>query len=447
MHNGMALAANGDVYDVMQGTVSRKAGGVSLLSQVTPYDKVLYGEDLIETYYGYSVTNGVVREGMRLLVRGDELFAVSARMSDALDYILVGSEKGEYTTVLSQGSLLDLTGPIIAIPDAFQNIDIAQMTNNLNSDSCYVVVRYADGAVAGFNYMTGEMLPIETVHTYGSNYDAVSGKDIGGPGTNFEAAYEEVEALKELVTENGWLEDVAQPEEEQKVVFIPTSVPQISSAPSEGPGTTEHSDATSWIVYSELTPTPLPTPGPELNETEGTMSGSNGGTDVTVEVVPDTTTEPEEAVPEQEGEVLSGSGTSPDGNAAQNGSGATGEMGGTDNQPRKIALDKQKEDTEAYVPYYDPDAGMYLLYEQSELLAKTVPEEGQPTEKTLPMSVNEKVVRSGRMVDKYSPMANDMFDSNEDNAIGVGLLVVTLLVIAGLIVVLMVKRPDKETAE
>ncbi len=440
--DGYALAANGDVYDVMKGTVSRKVNGVSLLKQTIPFDHVLYGEDRIETYYGYSVVNGAEREGMRLFVKDYELFAVSAKMSDAIDSVLVGAEGGMYTTVLYHNKLTDMTDVPMKLPKEFDNSGISQMTNNLNSDSCYVLVRYADGAVAGFNYRTGEMLPIETVHVYGTNFKNSTEEDDGMPGTNFASAYEEVKELEELVAESDWLENDEEETEPPKVMVSPTPVPGAEGQiPSETPST-ESSDATSWPVSFGVTPTVTPIPEPE--EIEENLSGAYGGTEVFVE--PDEPVEEDgEVQPEQESGTLGGSGTAPEGTATQGGTGATGEMSGTDNQPRKVELDRtKKESTEEYIPYYDPDAGIYVLYEQSELLVKADADKADKR----PVSVNEKVARSGRMVKKYNPLASDLFEVEEDNKIGIGLLAITLFVIAGLMVVLVIKqKPEKEKAE
>ena len=57
--------------------------------------------------------------------------------------------------------------------------------------------------------------------------------------------------------------------------------------------------------------------------------------------------------------------------------------------------------------------------------------------------MNEQVRRSGHMIEKYSPFMAESIQNNQDNRLGVGLFSITLLVVAALIVMLMIKqKPD-----
>ena len=464
LYEGKALAANGDIYDVVQGTVCGKAAGVSLLAETIPFRSAQYEGSTIDTYYGYSVVDGAVRDDMRLYVKGQSLFAVAPKLTEDYDAILLDTaEDGELTTVLYRGTIKDLTDVGIAMPKEFENADIWQMTNNLDSDSCYVLVRYDDGAVAGFNYMTGDALPIDTVRVYGTNTDSAATQE-QSDGTNFAAAYEKAKEFEENLIGSGWTPPEEAPEEEetedtntQETVTEEQQEVTVADMTEQG--------AVSWPVPVPtwpVTPTPLPE-GTEYatpSEYEAVESGKDDS------LLSGVTEEMQEYVPveKEESGTVSGSGDAPEGAGSEDGTGATGEINGTDNKTKPGGANgggtisesenagvpgtdknpavqetteettKKKEPSGSYIPYFDPELGEYVIFDEAELLSKS---------EEKPVSMNEQVRRSGHMIEKYSPFMAESIQNNQDSRLGVGLFSITLLVIAALIVMLMIKqKPD-----
>lgn len=463
LYEGKALAANGDIYDVVQGTVCGKAAGVSLLAETIPFRSAQYEGSTIDTYYGYSVVDGAVRDEMRLYVKGQSLFAVAPKLTEDYDAILLDTaEDGELTTVLYRGTIKDLTDVGIAMPKEFENSDIWQMTNNLDSDRCYVLVRYADGAVAGFNYMTGDELPIDTVRVYGTNTDSAETQE-KTDGTNFAAAYEKAKEFEANLIGSGWTPpEEALEEEETKDTEAQESIVEEQQEVTVADMTEQ--SAVSWPVPVPtwpVTPTPLPegTEYAKSSESEAESgkqdSYLSGVTEEMQEYVP---------VEKEESGTVSGSGDAPEGAGSEDGTGETGEISGTDNktteggsvgggtlseaenagkadadkdpvvQETTEETSKKKEPSGSYIPYFDPELGEYVIFDEAELLSKS---------EEKPVSMNEQVRRSGHMIEKYSPFMAESIQNNQDNRLGVGLFSITLLVVAALIVMLMIKqKPD-----
>ncbi len=464
LYEGKALAANGDIYDVVQGTVCGKVAGVSLLAETIPFRSAQYEESTVDTYYGYSTVDGVVRDDMRLYVKGQSLFAVAPKLTEDYDAILVDdAADGELTTVLYRGTIKDLTDVNIAMPKEFENADIWQMTNNLDSDSCYVLVRYADGAVAGFNYMTGDELPIDTVRVYGSNTDSAA-KQEKTDGTNFAAAYEEMKQFESNLIGSGWTPPEEAVEEED-AEDIETQESVVEEQQEDTIADATEQTAVSWpvpIPTWPVTPTPLPE-GTEYATPSEYEAAESGKDDSYLSGV---TEEMQEYVPQEKEEsgTVSGKGDAPEGAGSEDGTGATGEISGNDNkttaggsagggtlseaenagasdadknpevQETAEEKSKKKEPSGSYIPYFDPELGEYVIFDKAELLSKS---------EEKPISMNEQVRRSGHMIEKYSPFMAESIQNNQDNRLGVGLFSITLLVIAALIVALMIKqKPD-----
>ena len=230
---------------------------------------------------------------------------------------------------------------------------------------------------------------------------------------------EQIKAFEENLIASGW-EEVVQEESYATSYVEPTE--GISGTPTPSP-------------------TPIPTPAQEdtglealEKEKDDTLLGGNknGITEV---------------LPEESG-TLSGSGTAPEGAGAEDGTGATGEISGTDNQTtvteqkpennKEVVEESKIEKGKTFVPCFDPKSGEYVIYDVADLVSKRVEK---------PVSMNEKVKRSGHMIDKYTPFSAEAFEENSDNRLGVMLFFATLTVIAGLVVILMIKQKSREDAE
>lgn len=118
-----------------------------------------YKDYHIRTYLTYSL---IEKDGettvrrMQLFVKNNVLYALNA--PDEVvpgDLVIDQYQDQAYMTVLHKdGYLVDLMDPL-NYPEGFVNSGIKHMTNNMYSDSPFIMVEYDDGSLIVFNYMTG----------------------------------------------------------------------------------------------------------------------------------------------------------------------------------------------------------------------------------------------------------------------------------------------------
>jgi hypothetical protein len=211
MYAGHALDAAGVVVDTKTGEKLREFGGFKITETAKPIHSFEFDDYKLETFLNYSIVNMVTRDGLRLYIKNSNLSAISSTLPVIADSIILDSYNGnEYKTVLySDGMITDMTDCMIVLPKGFDNKDIRYMTNNLNSTSHILLVRYDDGAVAGFNYITGEQLGIDSPRgtaTKLNNPDGIADRNVNGSSANFKSSYIDALEFGENLTASGWAE-------------------------------------------------------------------------------------------------------------------------------------------------------------------------------------------------------------------------------------------------
>ena len=199
----------GEIYNVLTGEVVDHVSEIKKLESTKPLYENVYNGYQLRAYKNYSTSNAEVRNGMRLILHENELFAISTDVSEQPDGILLGHiGTDSYIVQLGKdGKLFQLTDCTVKIPKDFDNQGILQMTNNIDSASSIVLVRYDDGAVAGFNYMTGELLDIDSERASNTNHSISlfkSGKQNASSIGNFANSYLAVEEFQNNLIESGW---------------------------------------------------------------------------------------------------------------------------------------------------------------------------------------------------------------------------------------------------
>jgi len=210
LYAGKALDANGNVYDIETGDKLRTVDGISLMDRVWPLYSFRYEDYKLETYLNYSSVDSVTRERLRLYVKDGSLSALSSYISKQADSLVLDSYNGdEYCAVLSGGSIINMTDSAFKLPEDFDNQDIQYMSNNLDSTGHIVLVRYADGAVVGFNYITGEKLDINSPRgtiTQLTDKNGTKTSSANVSSTNFSTAYSDIIIFEGDLTDSGWAE-------------------------------------------------------------------------------------------------------------------------------------------------------------------------------------------------------------------------------------------------
>lgn len=202
--NGKALSSNGTLYNLENGSSVGAVGIIALEDQAQPVYEFSYDGYAIKTYKYFSTSqqgDTVAVRDFRMFVKNGELAVMDAAVPTVFDGLVIdkaGAE--EYLTVLGTGGALqDLKYPI-KTPVDFKNSDIVQMSNNIGSSVPYVLVRYRDGSVAAFNYLTGELQMVQDVKSdmslidYAKDYFSTQGEI---PMTNVSDGYIQFSELKE----------------------------------------------------------------------------------------------------------------------------------------------------------------------------------------------------------------------------------------------------------
>ncbi|MGI6606063.1 MAG: GLUG motif-containing protein [Peptococcia bacterium] len=165
---GQGLTATGKLVDLAEGEVIKEKVEIGLCEEAQPLHSFTYEADYrIKTYKNFSeITHDgeTVTRDLQLLVKNGRLAALDPLLPVVYDGVIVDTVgEAEYLTVLgTDGKLADLKEPIV-LPKDFKNYNLVQMSHNLRSSSPYVLVRYQNGSVVAFNYLTGELLSVETV--------------------------------------------------------------------------------------------------------------------------------------------------------------------------------------------------------------------------------------------------------------------------------------------
>lgn len=211
MYAGHAIDIYGNVIDVESGQKIRQVSEISIAQETQPAFKFNYEGFSIETYKSYSLVNDLNRDKLRLYVKNGELSAISSNLPVTLDSIILDQYNGSsYCTVLTnEGVIVDMTASKINMPKDFDNVNIQYMTHNINSTNHILLVRYYDGAVAGFNYITGEKLDIDSPRGTETQFTVENGLDRRSKNTsmaNFADAYMDVVEFKTNLQDIGWAE-------------------------------------------------------------------------------------------------------------------------------------------------------------------------------------------------------------------------------------------------
>ena len=209
IYNGKMLDGNGNILDAKTGEKLGTITGVSLNDQALPTSSIVYDNCKIETFKNYSLVDGVLRDKLRLYVKNGELSAISSNLPAIMDSFILDNYNGNsYCSVLgTDGIIVDMTDNGLNMPNEIENSSIQYMTNNLNTTSHIVLIRYNDGAVAGFNYITGEMLDIESPRGVSAQGYSATGKKERSTNslmTNFSSMYVDVMAFEADLDAIGW---------------------------------------------------------------------------------------------------------------------------------------------------------------------------------------------------------------------------------------------------
>lgn len=199
LYRGEALSMDGTVYDLKGGEERKRSEEPWSEGQKA---KAFWENEELRAFGTFTEVNAdgdadreeAVRE-QQLVEKDGRLYALTGGQS--LKGMVLDSYNGEtYASFLDEEGTLRDAADRIHTPEHFNRKGIAHMSSSLDGDAPYALVRYANGAAKGFNYVTGEELPIENAFSDVSFLDFAAGfadQFFGADGGNLEFA-----DLKEL---------------------------------------------------------------------------------------------------------------------------------------------------------------------------------------------------------------------------------------------------------
>jgi len=360
LYGGQGLIASGKICDLGDGSIIKENVAIALCEQVQPLYSFKYNDYSIKTYKNYSESNRggetVIRE-LQLLVKNGRLAALDPTLPVVYDGVILDSAGStEYMTVLGTDGILADLKEQIRLPKDFKNYDIVQMSNNIQCSAPYVLVRYQNGSVVAFNYLTGEILSVETVKSDISLVEYA--KDF------FKAKWGSV--MSDI--SDGYLQLVKL----EKTLSVSPSLDKLETGDkSDGKNT----DGTPNRQEPDGEETDGDSAGGSAEDVDSAQNmGSKQNAESAQNIKPEekanitgesteTVSQPKEVEPEKTNKEVKGSGKSA--------LGETADVEATETAQGKTAagdLAKPEPLIHSYVPVYDAKLGEYLLYEEKNLL-------------------------------------------------------------------------------
>ena len=128
----------------------------------------VYGKDTISVKNGESNTLDSF-----IYVKNGYLYPVDNELDTVTGAVLADAYgDNRYLSVLTSEGVIQDLGNDLTLPDGFKNCSIAELADNLESDSRVAIGRYKNGTAFAFDYMTGK-----TIDLYEDEYD--TGNDVG----------------------------------------------------------------------------------------------------------------------------------------------------------------------------------------------------------------------------------------------------------------------------
>lgn len=161
-----ALTQDGQVYDLESGSTRVASSLGEILSTRSLQQSTTSGQTL-NVFQGFTQSAGqenhLQLEQVLYSKRGT-LYGLDGNMSRKGSAVLVDDYNGkQYVTVLGDdGKLINIRDEI-KVPDGFRNENIKEISSSIDSNTTIVLIRYQDGTLVGFDYLTGKEIDVESI--------------------------------------------------------------------------------------------------------------------------------------------------------------------------------------------------------------------------------------------------------------------------------------------
>lgn len=169
LFDGRALERDGSIIDLETGVVTDMASrGTSNMDERTPEPlaKGEFGGYRIETFATYSVTTDLssgestVRDGFLFYTDGKSLQSIRTSQEVRPDSVILYSdlENTYFAALGSDRKLQVLLDEAFKVPEGISTEGIYEMSSSRELRAPYCIIRYANGGLCAFNFVTGDIL-------------------------------------------------------------------------------------------------------------------------------------------------------------------------------------------------------------------------------------------------------------------------------------------------
>lgn len=208
--NGKALTSTGGIYDLSKGEkISENTEIISLCENTQPLFYSDFNGSKIRTYKNFSEIespDGTVSRPIRIIIKNNQMFIIDPTMQiNTYGCIAEGYLDKQYLVALGiDGSLVNLMEQIVT-PSDFENSNIKEISDNINTNQHVMVVKYYNGKIDIFDYLTGERLGGERIFSNISLLDYAKdfvNSKISSMQKEASDGYIQIKELKEQLTIN-----------------------------------------------------------------------------------------------------------------------------------------------------------------------------------------------------------------------------------------------------
>ncbi len=157
LYDHYALTSDGRVLDLESGVYQENnITNLSRRQNNIPLYNFTYQNQKIDTYYSYSLIDQEKEVDNQVFIKNGKVTMLKSDLMYYGDQLIIDSYNNkDYLFVLgSDGKLYSLKSEI-KYPNDFKNKEIVEMSSNILGNSSFVLVRYEDGSIYGFDYRTG----------------------------------------------------------------------------------------------------------------------------------------------------------------------------------------------------------------------------------------------------------------------------------------------------
>lgn len=157
LYRNKALSSDGTIYDISSKETNVGIIDYIVLENPTPIYTFNYNGTNIETYYNYSVINGV-RKLYQMFIKKNNLSVIdntleNNKVSSVIDFY----NNKEIQIILKDNKLYNLKGDI-KYPTDIINENIKDIYSDIYLDSSLIVIEYKSGEIYTFDYITGKKI-------------------------------------------------------------------------------------------------------------------------------------------------------------------------------------------------------------------------------------------------------------------------------------------------